>query len=299
MSIGDRFIRKMDRLLRGAPVRERVVLKVVDSSARRPMKPGFLIGVYRSGTTLMRYVLDSHSRIAVPPETNFLYPAAELWRSEWSRKGLKGAGIDDEGLSSRLRDFAGGVLSDYAVAKGKSRWMDKTPAYIDVLDFLDFVFGGECRYLMLYRHGLDVAHSLATTYERGMLGGPPRDFAMASGEPPRIAFARYWAEQCEKMIAFEAMRPAQCLRVRYEDYSTEPEKNLRPVFSFLGEEWEPGVLDFNARPHDFGLQDSKIADTRTFDARIGTYSCWTDDEKRAAGAIIRPTMAKLGYEVSR
>lgn len=59
------------------------------------------------------------------------------------------------------------------------------------------------------------------------------------------------------------------------------------------------MLDFNARPHDFGLQDSKIADTRTFDARIGTYSSWTDEEKRAAGAIIRPTMAKLGYEVSR
>lgn len=39
--------------------------------SEKSLKLGFLIGVYRSGTTLLRYILDSHSKIAVPPETNY------------------------------------------------------------------------------------------------------------------------------------------------------------------------------------------------------------------------------------
>ena len=295
MSIGDKFTRKIKRLVHGAPVRERVVLKVVDSSERKQLQPGFLIGVYRSGTTLLRYVLDSHSSIAVPPETNFLCQTAEMWRSEWVRKGLQGAGVDEEGLRQRLREFAGGIFDDYAAAKGKSRWVDKTPAYIEVLDFLDFLFGERCRYIMLYRHGLDVANSLADTYEKKMLGGPPKLYADASSESPRVAFARYWAEQCARMMAFEKAHPSQCCRVRYEDYSAAPEKNLRPVFDFLGERWEPGVLDFNGKKHDFGLQDSKIANTKTFEPRTKTWSSWSPQDLKKAREIISGAMAELGY----
>ena len=105
------------------------------------MPPCFLIGVYRSGTTLLRFVLDSHSNIAVPPETNFLYELAQMWRSEWVRKGLAGAGVDEEGMRNLLKRFAEGVLDNYAIAKGKGRWIDKTPAYTDILDFLDFLYG--------------------------------------------------------------------------------------------------------------------------------------------------------------
>jgi len=295
MSIGGRLTSRIRRLVGGPPVRERVVLKVVDSSERKQLPPAFLIGVYRSGTTLLRYVLDSHSSIAVPPETNFLCQAAEMWRSEWVRKGLKGAGVDDEGLKKRLRAFAGGVFDDYAAAKGKGRWVDKTPAYIDILDFLDFLFGQECRYIMLYRHGLDVANSLADTYEKKMLGGPPKLFADSFGGPSRVAFASYWARQCEKMMAFEKAHPGQCLRVRYEDYSGAPEKFLRPLFAFLGEPWEEGVLDFNGKKHDFGLQDSKIAGTRTFEPRTGTWGAWDAEELRAAREIISPAATALGY----
>lgn len=59
------------RKLRGPP-RERVVVREINAAERRRLAPGFIIGVYRSGTTLLRFVLDSHPNIAVPPESNFL-----------------------------------------------------------------------------------------------------------------------------------------------------------------------------------------------------------------------------------
>ena len=297
MNLAHRILNKINTIIHGPPVRDRIVVKVVDGSKRKSLEPGFIIGVYRSGTTLLRYVLDSHSKIAVPPETNFLYPLADLWRSEWVKNGVQGAGLDESALLDRLREFASGVFDDYATAKGKSLWVDKTPAYTDILDFLDAMFGERCRYIMLYRHGLDVASSLANAYEKQVLGGPAKEYADAHSNPPRLTFSHYWAEQCEKMLAFESAHPTQCHRIYYERYTTEPEKYLPPLFEFLGESWSPEVLSFNKKHHDFGLQDSKILETRRFKPNIGTYDCWSAEEIAAAKEITADTMIKLGYEI--
>ena len=292
-----RFINKISSIIRGPQVRDRIVVKMVDASRRKSLKPGFLIGVYRSGTTLLRYILDSHSNIAVPPETNFLYPLADIWRSEWVKNGVRGAGIDENALLDRLRGLAAGVFDDYTTAKGKSRWIDKTPAYTDILDFLDALFGDRCRYIMLYRHGLDVANSLAIMYEKQVLGGPAKQYADAHSDPPRLTFARYWAEQCEKMLAFEEARRDQCFCIHYEQFAIEPNTYIPPLFEFLGEEWEPEVLNFNKKQHDFGLQDDKILEAGGFKPSTGNYRKWDADEIAAAKEITADTMMKLGYEI--
>ena len=54
-----------------------------DTSGQGP-PPIFVLGVYGSGTTLLRYVLDSHSRICCPPESDFLSPLARLAADERS-----------------------------------------------------------------------------------------------------------------------------------------------------------------------------------------------------------------------
>ena len=297
MNLARRVLNKINTIIHGPAVRDRIVVKVVDGSKRKSLKPGFLIGTYRSGSTLLRYILDSHSNIAVPPETNFLYPLADLWRSEWVKTGVQGAGLNENGLLNRLREFAAGVFDNYTTAKGKSRWFDKTPAYVDILDFLDALFGERCRYIMLYRHGLDVANSLAIMYEKQVLGGPAKQYADASDQPPRLAFARYWAEQCKKMLAFEDAHPSQCFRIYYEQYATEPEKYLPPLFEFLDEPWEPEVLNFDEKQHDFGLQDSKILETSGFKPSTGNYRKWDANEIAAAKEITADTMMKLGYEI--
>ncbi len=286
---------KIRRLIEGPPVREKTVVKVVDSSARKRCPPCFLIGVYRSGTTLLRFVLDSHSRIAVPPETNFLNSLADMWASDWMRKGLKGVGVDEEGLLERLRDFAWTIYDDYALAKGKARWVDKTPSYVDILDFIDLLFGSECRYIMVYRHGLDVAQSMAAVHANDGLDGPAKRYAKEFGYSPRLAFIHYWTDQCGKMIDFERRHPQRCYRIRYEDYAGDPRRYLPPVFEFLGEKWDPSVLDYHKASHDFGLQDHKIETTRGFKPNTGTYRHWSSHEMEEAARIAAPVLDLLGY----
>ena len=297
MHIAKRIFNKILRIIEGPPVRDRLLVKVVDTSQRRHSEPCFMIGVYRSGTTLLRYILDSHSNIAVPPETNFLHSIADIWGSDWIKKGFQGVGVDEAGLAERLRDFAWNILDDYAAAKGKTRWIDKTPSYIDVLDFIDLLFGKECRYIMLYRHGLDVANSIATMHERDVLAGPAKRYADEYKQSPRLAFAHYWVDQCKKMLSFEEARRDQCFRIHYEQFAQDPEAYIQPLFEFLGEEWEPEVLNFNKKQHDFGLQDHKILETNRFKPNIGTYDCWSTEEIAVAKEITADTMIKLGYEV--
>lgn len=279
----------------GGPVRERTVVRVVERADRQFLPPGFIIGVYRSGTTLLRYVLDSHQHIAVPPESNFMLGAAELWRNEWYRKGLQGVGVDDAGLVARLRAFVGNVFDDYALALGKSRWFDKTPSYVDALDFIDTLFGAECRYILLYRHGLDVANSMAIMHGHDVNRGPARKFAQQYPDSARLTNACYWVEQCEKMLAFQQAHPAQCFELRYEQFSSQPEIYLPPLFEFLGEEWDPEVLNFANKPHDFGLQDTKILKSSGFAPNTGLFHDWPERELAHAWAIVGQTMQKLGY----
>jgi len=218
-----------------------------------------------------------------------------LWRNDWYRKGLAGAGVDEAGLTSRLRDFAGGVLDDYALAKGKRRWFDKTPSYVDILDSIDTLFGAECRYIMLYRHGLDVAESMTRMQGGDVNRGAGKRFAHLYPDSARLCNAAYWAEQCEKMLSFEMAHSGQCHRLLYEEFSTDPGRHLPPLFEFLGEPWDPGVMRFAEQPHDFGLQDNKILDTRSFKPNIGTWHDWPSAEVERAREIVAPVLAKLGY----
>jgi len=297
MSLWDQLVNKARNLAVGPQVRERVVVKTVERAGREPLKPGFVIGVYRSGTTLLRYVLDSHPNIAVPPESNFLNGLAELWGNEWYKKGLQGVGVDGEGFRQRLRAFAGDVFDDYTLAKDKQRWFDKTPSYVAILDFLDEIFGDECRYIMLYRHGLDVANSMANMHGNDVKRGPGQRFADRYPDSAHLTNACYWAEQCEKMQAFEAAHPGQCFRIHYEQYSAEPESYLPPLFEFLGEEWDPEVLNFAEKQHDFGLQDSKVLETKGFKPNVGVYRNWAEAEIRRAEEAVGATLRKLGYSV--
>ncbi|MGQ9670744.1 MAG: sulfotransferase family protein [Desulfosoma sp.] len=296
-SLSKRVYNKLVRLIEGPPVREKTIVKVMDALERRRCPPCFLVGVYRSGTTLLRYVLDSHSQIAVPPETNFLNHLADMWRSEWLRKGLQGVGVDEEGLVLRLRDFAWSIYDDYTLAKGKARWVDKTPSYVDILDFVDLLFGPSCRYIMLYRHGLDVAQSLTAVHANDGLAGPAKRYAEAYGRSPRLAFTNYWVDQCRKMLEFEERHPERCHRIRYEDYAGNPQGRLPAVFAFLGESWEPAVLDYHKGSHDFGLQDHKIEWMRGFKPRTETYRHWDQQELREAVRLAAPVLEQLGYSV--
>ena len=296
MGFARRVKNKVIRLVEGPPVRERTLVKVVRDEDRPRLPAGFVAGVYRSGTTLLRYILDSHSQIAVPPESNFLSALAGMYGSDWHRKGLQAVGVDQQALLLRLGEFSRNIYDDYAVAKGKRRWIDKTPAYVEILDFLALLFGAEARFIMLYRHGFDVANSLAEVAANGtMFADADKRYEAAYRESPRLAYTQYWAEMCERMLAFEESHPQQCFRLHYEDFAADPKRFLPPLFDFIGESWEPEVLKFAAKSHDFGLQDHKILETKGFKPSLRNYDSWSASEMEKARSVATPILERLGY----
>jgi hypothetical protein len=82
--------------------------------------PIFIVGCQRSGTTMLRLILDSHSRISCGPETRFLEDMERIVGSDWKR--LSQYGFPREEWLRRIAGFFGGIQHDYAVSRGKQRW---------------------------------------------------------------------------------------------------------------------------------------------------------------------------------
>jgi hypothetical protein len=265
----------------------------------RPAEPGaerlpaiFVIGCQRSGTSLLRRILDSHSRIACPPESKFIAPLAQLLRDGTALKGLESMGYDREQVSAALGRFIAEFFERYAAAQGKSRWADKTPNYVDHLAELREMFGPSARFLLIVRHGMDVAHSLADPHRR--YPAIEDHVARAGGNVP-VGAAAFWAEQSEKIERFRLANQEACLQVRYEDVTERPEPSLEAVFRFLGEQWEPEVMHYGRFVHHAGFEDPDVAKRREIEPNSGRYLEWPADVREAARKVCEPMLLRLGY----
>lgn len=227
---------------------------LLDGEAGRPTlnnDPVFVVGSSRSGTTMLRLMLNRHSRIHIPNETWFLadlmnqFPAqtvlargqaeaavvliTEHWRwREW--------GIADERLREAVAAIERPTLADVVDAMfrldsgGKARWGDKTPGYLVEIGRLHRLFPS-AKFVHIVRDGRDVCVSLRKTGWHGDSTWP---------------IARYWNEH---LLAGRrqgrALGNGLYLEVAYRDLVLETERTLRQVCGFLGEEFEPGMLAFH------------------------------------------------------
>ena len=275
-------------------VRGRTTVRVLPAqTARMDTVPIFLTGVFRSGTTLTRYIVDSHSQLCCPPESNFIRALASLLEDRDNREGLRSMGYDEEHVLGRIRDFVAYFMEGYAASTGKKRWADKTPAYVQCLEFVDRLFP-TAQHLMIYRHGLDVAHSITRNGEHA----PPylEPYRTRDGDP-RVAAAAYWAACTRKMLDFQAAHPERCHMIRYEQLCRAPEPVLRPLFAFLNEPWEAAVLEYWKFDHDRGFEDAWALAARGFSLREGGHRGWPEEVIARAEHAARPVLAELDYEV--
>jgi len=202
----------------------------------------FLVGSERSGTTLFRLMLDAHPDMAVPPESYFIVDlyrrrknferagrpydtiavANDLAGSRWFR----GWGMPPKELATAMRreegvDFAEAmrkVYRGYARMHGKSRYGDKTPAYVQHMRVLGEIFP-EARFVHIIRDGRNVALSL-TEVKWG-----PTDV---------VEGALQWRERVLRgRRAGAELGADRYLEARYERLVAEPEPVLREVSGFI------------------------------------------------------------------
>lgn len=246
----------MKKLLRKAirKIRTEKVVFREPSIREGTLPPTFILGVHRSGTTLLRLILDSHSRIAVPLESMFLTPLSHVLNDRLALKGLGGMGFSEGHVKRKLREFIDYYFDSYAQARQKVRWIDKCPHYVDCMDFIEDIYGPDCRYIFIYRHGLDVACSVAK-----MPIEPAEPHKKECGNP-YVGGARYWAMQCDKLLKFQDQVAERGIGVHYKKLIQNPKEVVKRILDHIGEEWEEQMLHFYEFEHcrGAGLEDPEL-----------------------------------------
>ena len=189
--------------------------------------PLFVLCTLRSGSTLLRVLLNSHSKIHAPHEIHLRYTAARL-EKKWSRRTMTAMGLDEPALTYLLWDR---ILHRELVASGKEIIADKTPNNVFMPDRIRECWP-DTRFIFLLRHPAAIAVS-----RREWLGPNPDD-------AKNVERIRQYCEALE-----DARQTYDGLTVRYEEMTDDPAGVTRRVCEFLGLEWEPEMVDYGKFEH--------------------------------------------------
>jgi len=215
--------------------------------------PIFVLSSARSGSTLTRFILDTHPEIYSPAELELGKVAREL---RLTIGKLEGAGepLQNPSALEHTRAILSELLDSYTRGRGKTIWCEKSPANAFLWELLAAIFP-DARFLCLHRHALDVTSSLIETFRFGF---PPglRDWARRFPADHIQAGLCYWADSTERVVECEKRLPERSFRLRYEDIVAAPAEALAPAFRFLDLEWDPALLGsvFSSQ-HDRGGGD--------------------------------------------
>jgi hypothetical protein len=292
-------------------------------AAGRPPAP-FIVGVGRSGTTMLRLMLDAHPDLAIPPETHFVpdlieaisdgaspREAVAVMQSvrQWGDLQIEPdevierfEALDDFNPGDALRSF----YEIYAERQGKPRWGEKTPAYVRKMGRIEKALP-EARFIHVIRDGRDVALS---RWKR----------TLGEGErAPAGKVAEGWQRRIRRAQK-QGGRLRHYMELRYEDLVTDTEPNLRRISEFLELPWDPVMLRYHERAADRMAEmarDLPAADgkpTRPGDERMQAHAMtqkppdpsamyrWKErmstEDVAEFDAAAGELLAELGYEVS-
>ena len=269
--------------------------------------PLVVLGVSRSGTTLLRVILDRSPGLAIPDES-FFVPLlarrhgktidAESFLDDLARiPTIRAWGIAVDDVAPRIRsgmrtgEAVAAVYETYAAAAGKPRWGDKTPMHMRHLPLLDRLFP-DAQYVHLIRDGRDAAMSF--------LQMPEGTFTRTWAHPTTPAqFACLWrTEVADARALGRRVGASRYHEVRYEELVASPEDVVRGICAFASIPFEPAMLDYagaidvSDKPHQQRLLAPPTSGVRS----------WREDmqatDVEAFEAVAGDLLGDLGYETS-
>jgi hypothetical protein len=216
----------------------------------------FLGGMGRSGTNLLRNVLDCHSKVASGPEFNHLQEIIEVHRTMANAidTGRISSYVTNDQLSTLTRQYIGGLIGNYGTQKGKSIVVEKTPSNIWIFPELAILFP-EAKFIQIVRDGRDVCCSHREVGKRFLRRGeklhPKKDSSLLSV----FHCAALWTQTVllGKRLCSETSPlrlGGRIMTVQYEELVSAPESVTREVCAFLSLEFEEAMLHPERLPHD-------------------------------------------------
>jgi hypothetical protein len=298
---------------------------------RRGLVPApFVVGVARSGTTLLRLMLDAHPQLAIPPETHFvprvLSVCERLVAEGASTAEIRAQALDamtthprweDFGLSAqRVRELMerhdpltpGAAIRSfyeaYAAGEGKPRWGDKSPPYTWKAQRIQRALP-EAHFIHLIRDGRDVALSLSE------VSWGPADITLA---------AEKWVSELRRARKrAHGLARGTYMELRYEDLVAEPEPVLRKVARFVDLPWDEAMLAYHRKAEERMSREMartlkplgggtitaeerarqhELVSRPPSQSRVGRWRTEMSPEDRAAFELVAGKMLKrLGYEL--
>jgi hypothetical protein len=282
----------------------------MDDGARPERRPfAFVVGCGRSGTTLVRALLDAHRDLAVPFESYF-----PVWFARHRERYERPEGfaldhflddvlahesfvrwrLDADQARADIRAAAPGTFPDairacfaaYAHAQGKPRYADKTPIFIKQIPLLAEMFP-EAVFVHVVRDGRDVALSRRST----AWGSTRLDFE-----------ALVWRSQVEQgRRDGRALGADRYLELRYEELLDDTERVARELCAFVAVDFDPAMLRYHERvdlildsqPHPEEHQNLLRPPTK------GLHE-WRNElsprEVMFFEALAGPTLRRFGYD---
>ncbi|XP_034034023.1 protein-tyrosine sulfotransferase 1-like [Thalassophryne amazonica] len=255
----------------------------------------FIGGFPRSGTTLMRVMLDAHNAVRCGEETRVI-PRLLAMRSTWSRSvkermRLDEAGVTDQVLDSAVRAF----LLEVIVGHGEPapRLCNKDPFALKALSYLARIFP-KAKFVLMLRDGRATVHSMIS--RKVTISG----FDLTSY---RDCLTK-WSASVETMFSqCEAAGVTRCLPVRYEQLVLHPEMEMRKLLHFLELQWDVSVLHHEELIGKAGgVSLSKVehsTDQVMKPVNTDALAKWVGhipSDVMSDMAEIAPMLARLGYD---
>lgn len=265
-----------------------------------------LLGMPRSGTTLLKHILNAHPRIACGAETFLLRATARFFSSDTVTDGidygviggLTSAGFSEDSIRERVRGLAFDFLEEIAAREGKPRWAAKTAVDSFYLPEIEKLYGAHARFILVTRHALDAALSLEDLTAANETYIAELHEYISRFPRPLEAYAHAWCDVTQGLLDFAARNSADALLLRYEDLVDDPSTVCERLFQFLGEDWDPTLLERAMTPASIeGIGDWKIHSRPTIDATsVGRWKTLREDIVSRLGTIVNPVLTACDYD---
>lgn len=270
-------------------------------------QPFFIVGAQRSGTTLLRLILNAHSEIAIPEEARFLMP---LLKESNINKPLSGKQLENtinylkqdqqykqwnydseptlKSLASQnqvtIHDLIHTLYQSFAEHEGKTSWADKS-LFFRKIDLLAKIFP-EAKFIHLVRDGRDVFHSWRK---------------MDKLKDNVVATAIDWNYKLKRINnSFERLPENRHITLKYEDLLEEPEETVKKLCNFLGIDFQNNMMNYHQTSHYYiGEHHSELI-FKNIDSsnKYKWRKNMTTTEINAFELICKNNLKKYNYDLS-
>lgn len=271
-----------------------------NSSAQRPSYDRnlpliFIGGVPRSGTTLMRVMLDAHPDVRCGEETRVI-PRLLSMRTQWEKSNKEAKRLEEAGLTGDILNSAiSAFILEIIVRHGEPapRLCNKDPFTLKSTKLLAQMFPN-AKYLLMIRDGRASVHSMITR-KVTISGFDLNNFRQCMTK---------WNQAIENMYSqCVAVGEKKCMPVFYEKLVLQPSAYVRKILDFLDIPFNESVLhhqDFINKPGGISLSKvERSTDQVIKPVNLEALSKWVGKIPKEVVAEmdkVAPMLRKLGYD---